>query len=59
MELPYGRQAPTTWVEGEIERSPWTGIKFKKRRRFPMATYCCQKCGYMESFADITNQQQA
>ena len=51
MELPTGRQAVSTWVEGEIDRSLWTGIKFLHKRRAPLATYCCDKCGYLESYA--------
>lgn len=57
MELPTGRQAVTTWVEGEIEKSFWTGIKFIKKRQIPIATYCCEKCGYLESYADMTKQK--
>ncbi len=56
MELPTGRQAVNSWVEGKIERSFWTGIKFANKRRHPIATYCCSKCGYLECYADLAVQ---
>jgi predicted RNA-binding Zn-ribbon protein involved in translation (DUF1610 family) len=56
MELPTGRQAVNCWVEGIVERSWWTGIKFINKRRHPITTYCCDKCGYLESFANLNIQ---
>jgi hypothetical protein len=56
MELPTGRLAVNSWVEGKVERSWWTGIKFANKRRHPITTYCCNKCGYLESFADLDVQ---
>ena len=39
------------WLEGEPERSFWTGVKTKGRERLPVRTYRCVKCGYLESYA--------
>jgi ssDNA-binding Zn-finger/Zn-ribbon topoisomerase 1 len=39
------------WVEGEPESSIWTGIKTKDRENFPVTTYRCARCGYLESYA--------
>ena len=53
---PTGRVAVNSWVEGKVERSWWTGIKFANKRGHPITTYCCDKCGYLESFADLNVQ---
>ena len=39
------------WVEGPPERSFWTGLKMKDRDVLPVATYRCERCGYLESYA--------
>ena len=39
------------WLEGEPERSFWTGLKTKGKERFPVRTYRCTQCGYLESYA--------
>ncbi len=56
MELPTGKPAVTKWVEGDIEKSLLTGIKFLGKRQIPLTTYCCENCGYIESYANITNE---
>jgi len=54
MEIPNGRIAVNSWVEGAPEKSFWTGIKFRNKRRHPFKTYCCDQCGYMESYANLS-----
>ena len=39
------------WVEGEPEKSFWTGYKTKDREKFEISTYRCERCGYLESYA--------
>jgi hypothetical protein len=39
------------WLEGEPETSFWTGLKTKNRERYAVATYRCQRCGFLESYA--------
>jgi hypothetical protein len=39
------------WVQGDPERSFWSGIKMKGRNVRPVMTYRCERCGYLESFA--------
>ena len=40
------------WIEGTPER-PWTrfGVKIDDRARYPIETYRCEGCGYLESYA--------
>jgi uncharacterized Fe-S cluster-containing MiaB family protein len=42
------------WLEGAPEKSFWLGLKTKGRDRFPVATYRCTRCGYLESYAKPT-----
>lgn len=39
------------WVEGAVEKSFWTGINLKGRRRFPVTADRCEKCGFLELYA--------
>lgn len=39
------------WVEGEAERSFWTGLDTKDRESYAVMTYRCERCGYLESRA--------
>jgi predicted nucleic-acid-binding Zn-ribbon protein len=39
------------WVEGAIEKSAWTGLKLKDRRRFPITADRCERCGFLEFYA--------
>lgn len=41
----------TEWLEGEPERSFWSGVKTKGKERLPVRTYRCARCGYLESYA--------
>ena len=39
------------WVEGAPERSIWTGMKTKDRDVFPVTSYRCERCGFLEFYA--------
>jgi hypothetical protein len=41
----------TEWIEGTAEKSFWTGIKLKGRRRFPVVADRCERCGFLELYA--------
>ena len=42
---------PSEWVEGAPKYSFWTGLNLGGRGRRQVATYCCPKCGFLESYA--------
>jgi len=46
-----GMPSDQRWVEGQVERSFWTGLKTKGRETFAVRTYRCERCGYLESYA--------
>lgn len=39
------------WIEGKPERSWWTGIKIKGKKKIIISTFHCTVCGYLESYA--------
>ncbi|HEX6750576.1 MAG TPA: PF20097 family protein [Longimicrobium sp.] len=42
---------PLEWIEGMPEKSFWTGVKLKGRRRFNVVADRCERCGYLELYA--------
>ena len=51
VDVGYGATAVPKWVEGEPERSIWTGLKLRRKEQLAVTTYRCQRCGYLESYA--------
>jgi Domain of unknown function (DUF6487) len=49
----YGERLQSQWVEGKPQRSFWTGVKLAKDAKHPVATFRCEKCGYLESYAPV------
>ncbi len=39
------------WVEGEPDRR-WWGIRTKDKDRFKVHTFRCDRCGWLESYAN-------
>lgn len=40
-----------TWLEGPPERSFWLGVKTSGRDKYPVMSYRCEGCGYLEAYA--------
>ncbi len=47
----YGTATAAEWVEGQVEKSIWTGVKLRGKDRRGIDTYRCVRCGYLESYA--------
>jgi hypothetical protein len=47
-----GMNTVTQWIEGAPEKSFWTGLKMKGKEQFPVKTFRCERCGYLESYAN-------
>ena len=47
----YSFPGEQQWVEGEPQRSFWTGLKTDDRKQFKVETYRCEGCGRLESYA--------
>jgi predicted nucleic-acid-binding Zn-ribbon protein len=51
LDTSYGTQGAGQWVEGEPEKSFWTGIKVRGKTKRPIESWRCQRCGYLENYA--------
>ena len=51
MDEGYGHVKPSKWVEGAPEESFWVGTKTRGKKQVQVTTFCCTKCGYLESYA--------
>ena len=47
----YGANLQAKWVEGPVQRSFWTGVVTKGREEYPVISYRCEGCGFLESYA--------
>ena len=39
------------WIEGTPEKSFWSGIRTKGKRRYDVVVYRCSRCGFLEEYA--------
>jgi hypothetical protein len=52
-----GTNFQAEWVEGPPKKSFWTGVRIggpTDRRK--VATFCCSKCGFLESYAEMETE---
>lgn len=50
----YDAKNMQKWIEGEPVRS-WMGIKTKGKESFKVQTFRCERCGWLESYANEEN----
>ncbi|WP_369432139.1 PF20097 family protein [Aquisphaera insulae] len=53
LDQAHNFQSAEKWVEGPPQWSFWTGLKLNGRKKRQVATYCCPKCGFLESYATM------
>lgn len=41
----------SNWVQGAPEKNMWTGVKLRGRTQYPIQTWRCGRCGFLESYA--------
>jgi hypothetical protein len=46
-----GHALPEKWQPGEAKTGFWTGLKQDKKAQLQVATWRCDRCGYLESYA--------
>ncbi len=39
------------WVAGAPRRSRWFGLRLRGAEKRNVATFCCSRCGFLESYA--------
>lgn len=47
----YSVPGTQKWVEGPPEPSFWSGLRMKDREVIPVITFRCEKCGWLDSYA--------
>lgn len=47
----HGTHRVSRWQPGKPVRSIWTGIKQSKADQLAVATWRCDRCGFLESYA--------
>ena len=47
----YGTAHVSTFQAGEPRKSIWTGVKKSKDDQHKIATWRCERCGFLESYA--------
>jgi hypothetical protein len=47
-----GMPTRETWVQGIPKWSRWMGLTIKGLPKFPVVSYRCEKCGYLDSYAN-------
>ena len=47
----YNAKNLQKWVEGEPVKSFWYGFDTRNRDAFAVSTYRCERCGFLESYA--------
>ena len=47
----HGAIGVSSWVEGTPDKSVWTGVRLGNKRRAEIATWRCNRCGFLEHYA--------
>ena len=47
----HGTRTVAQWIQGEPERSWWTGLKLRGKDKLDITTCRCRRCGFLESYA--------
>jgi hypothetical protein len=48
----YGGRLVANWHEGQAKKSFWTQTKEPSTQGLPIGAFRCEKCGYLEFYAD-------
>ena len=51
VDYTHGGATREQWVEGEVEKSVWTGIKTKNRDVYYVDAFRCDACGALRFYA--------
>ena len=47
----HGYHRVNRWQLGKPIKSIWTGVKQRRADQMPVATWRCDRCGYLENYA--------
>lgn len=40
------------WIEGFEEKSIWGGVKLRGKNKYNVQSWRCQRCGFLENYAN-------
>ncbi len=52
MDMTYGGKLVPRWLKGKPEMSFWTGVKAVGKECRSVASYRCEQCGLLRSYAE-------
>jgi ribosomal protein L37E len=47
----HGAYRLSRWVAGPPQKSAWTGVKLRGRRKLPLTAHRCLRCGAVDLYA--------
>jgi hypothetical protein len=53
LDRTHGGLLVSQWIAGPPEPSFWLGTKIGGKPQFPIQSYLCTRCGYLESYANV------
>ena len=51
LDATHGAVTVSSWVEGPPVKSMWTGVKLSGKARSDVASWRCNRCGFLEHYA--------
>ena len=51
MDATHGGVSVSSWIEGAPVKSAWTGLRIGGRARSEIASWRCNRCGFLEHYA--------
>ena len=51
IDTTHGGYVQQSWLEGLPEHSRWVGLKTKGKRKIPVISNRCARCGFLENWA--------
>lgn len=54
VDVTHGAIGVSSWVEGQPQKSIWTGVRLSGRSRTDIASWRCRSCGFLEHYATAT-----
>jgi predicted nucleic-acid-binding Zn-ribbon protein len=57
IDFTHGNRLVSTWIEGEPKSSFWTGVVINRGQQYPVQSFRCTACGFLESYARKREKQ--
>lgn len=51
VDTTHGGHKIGVWAEGVPEKSFWTGVKLRGKKKYSIQSWRCGRCGFLENYA--------